>query len=116
MLAYRFGESIRWHDVPYSWHLQPASRRFVPASVESPETRSLLWITLVGAGDGIIHAQRGMTFSPAFTGALHEAIRTQAMSAFHPEDCTKAISRIYLKYPRTVDRLAMAAVRTMGNA
>jgi hypothetical protein len=116
VLAYRFGESILWNDVPYSWHLQPAARRFVPASVISPETRSLLWITLVGAGDGIIHAQRGMTLSPPFTQALHEAIRIQAMSAFHPEDCTRAISRIFLKYPRTVDRLALASARTMGNA
>ena len=115
VLAYRFGESILWNDVPYSWHLQPATRRFVPALVDSPETRSLLWITLVGAGDGIIHAQRGMTFSPSFTRVLHEAIRTQAMSAFRPEDCTKAISRIYLKYPKTVDRLAIASARTMGN-
>jgi len=115
VLAYRFGESILWNDVPYSWHLQPAARRFVPASVISSETRSLLWITLVGAGDGIIHAQRGMTLSPPFTRALHEAIRTQAMSAFHPDDCTKAISRIFLKYPKTVDRLAMASARTMGN-
>ncbi len=116
VLAYRFGESILWNDVPYSWHLQPALRRFVPASILSPETRSLLWITLVGAGDGIIHAQRGMTLSPEFTWALHESIRTQAMSTFQPDDCTKAISRIFLKYPRTIDRLAMASARTMGNA
>jgi hypothetical protein len=116
VLAYRFGESILWSDVPYSWHLQASPRRFVPALVDSPETRSLLWITLVGAGDGIIHAQRGMTLSPAFTRALHEAIRTQAMSPFRPEACTKAISRIYLKHPRTVDRLAIATARTMGNA
>lgn len=115
VLAYRFGESIQWNDVPYSWHLQPTAMRFVPASVVAPETRSLLWITLVGAGDGIIHAQRGVTLSPPFTRALHEAIRTQAMCAFRPEECTKAISRIFLKYPRTVDRLAIASVRTMGN-
>ncbi len=76
----------------------------------------MLWITLVGAGDGIIHAQRGMTLSPSFTRALHDAIRTQAMSAFHPEGCTRAISRIYLKYPSMVDRLSIAMVRTMGNS
>jgi hypothetical protein len=116
VLAYRFGESIRWNDVPYSWHLQPPSRRFVPASVISPETRSLLWITLVGAGDGLIHAQRGLTLSPPFTRALHEAIRSQAMNAFRPDDCTQAISRVFLKYPETVDRLVIASARTMGNA
>ena len=76
----------------------------------------MLWITLVGARDGIIHAQRGMTLAPPFTRALHEAIRAQAMSAFDPEECTLAISSIYLEFPGTVDRLTMAAVRTIGNA
>ncbi len=116
VFAYRFGEAISWTDVPYSWHTQHEGRRFIPSRVDSPETRSLLWITLVGARDGIIHAQRGMTLSPPFTRALHEAIRTQAMGPFNPEDCTKAISRVYLQYADTVDRLTIAAARTMGNA
>ena len=64
VLAYRFGESIPWNDVPYSWHLQPVSWRVVPPREHSPEARVLLWISLVGADDGIIHAQRGMTLSP----------------------------------------------------
>ena len=67
VLAYRFGEVIPWNDVPYSWHLQPASWRIVPSLDHSPQTRALLWITLVGAKDGIIHAQRGVTLSPSFT-------------------------------------------------
>jgi len=116
VLAYRFGQSIRWTDVPYSWHLQPEQGRTIPSLVDAPEARSLLWITLVGTNDGIIHAQRGMTLSPAFTRSLHEAIRAQALSAFDPEECTLAISSIYLKSYKTVDRLAMAAARTMGNA
>ena len=116
VFAYRFGEAIAWTDVPYSWHMQHEGRRFIPSRVDSSETRSLLWITLVGARDGMIHAQRGMTLSPPFTRALHEAIRTQAMSPFNPEDCTKAISRIYLRYADTVNRLTIAAARTMGNA
>ena len=80
------------------------------------EARALLWITLVGAEDGIIHAQRGMTLSPAFTRALHDAIRDQAMGRFDPSDCTAAISRLYLPHLDTVDRLASAVARTMGNA
>jgi len=116
VLAYRFGEAIPWNDVPYSWHLQLEERRAIPAVVPSPEARSLLWITLVGARDGIIHAQRGMTLAPPFTRTLHQAIRAQAMNAFDPEECTRAISSIYLKYPGTVDRLTRAAVRTLGNA
>ena len=75
----------------------------------------MLWITLVGADDGIIYAQRGMTLSPNFTRSLHEAIRNQALMAFDPEECTSAISRIFLNYPATVERLALAEARTLGN-
>jgi hypothetical protein len=115
VLAYRFGESIPWSDVPYSWHLQPEQGRAIPTLVNSPEARALLWITLVGTSDGIIHAQRGMTLSPSFTRALHQSIRDQAISAFDPEECTLAISSIYLRSFSTVDRLRIAAARTMGN-
>ena len=31
VLTYRFGQSIPWDDVPYSWHMQPASWRVVPS-------------------------------------------------------------------------------------
>jgi hypothetical protein len=116
VLAYRFGRSIPWNDVPYSWHLQPEGRRPIPEVGHSPEQRTLLWISLVGADDGIIHAQRGMTLSPGFTRALNQAIRAQALRAFDPDECTSAISRIFLEYPTTVDRLKLAAVQTMGNA
>src|SRR5262245_35122647 len=106
VLAYRFGERIPWQDIPYSWHLQPVERQVIPSVVPSPETRSLLWITLVGAQDGIIHAQRGMTLSPSFTRTLHQAIHDQAARAFDPEECTVALWSIYLGYPHIVDRLS----------
>jgi hypothetical protein len=115
VLTYRFGQSIPWDDVPYSWHLQPVSWRVVPSVERSLESRALLWITLVGAEDGIIHAQRGVTLSPSFTRSLHGAIRTQAMMAFDPEECTRAVSKVFLNYPTTVDRLALTEARTMGN-
>ncbi len=115
VLAYRFGDSISWSDLPYSWHLQPVAWRVIPSPHHSPETRVLLWISLVGADDGIIHAQRGMTLSPAFTLALHQAIRAQAMMSFNPKECTSALSRVYLNHFNTVDRLPLAVARTMGN-
>jgi hypothetical protein len=115
VIAYRFGQSIPWADVPFSWHLQPVSWRAVPELNPSPEARALLWISLVGALDGIIHAQRGLTLSPDFTRRLCGAIRAQAMMAFDPEECTTAISRIFLDYPSTVDRLSLAVAQTVGN-
>jgi hypothetical protein len=115
VLAYRFGQSIPWNDVPYSWHLQPVSWRIVPSTERTLEARALLWITLVGANDGVIHAQRGVTLSPSFTRSLHESIRTQALMTFDPEECTSAVSKVFLEYPTTVERLALAEARTMGN-
>jgi hypothetical protein len=115
VLAYRFGDSIPWVDVPYSWHLQPASWRVVPSVDYSPEARALLWVTLVGAADGVIHAQRGLTLAPGFTRSLHQAIRAQALMPFDPDECTTAISKVFLGYPSTADRLALAEARTMGN-
>ncbi len=97
VLTYRFGQSIPWDDVPYSWHMQPVSWRVVPSLDSSPEARALLWITLVGAEDGIIHAQRGVTLSPSFTYSLHGAIRAQALMAFDPDECTSAISKVFLE-------------------
>jgi hypothetical protein len=115
VLTYRFGTSIPWSDVPYSWHLQPVSWRVIPTVDPSPEARALLWITLVSTEDGLIHAQRGVTLSPSFTRILHGAIRTQAMMAFDPAECTSAISKVFLDYSSTADRLLLAQARTMGN-
>jgi hypothetical protein len=115
VLAYRFGRSIPWTDVPYSWHLQPVDWRTIPPRAGSPAARALLWISLVGADDGVIHAQRGMTLSPAFTCAVHDAIRAQASTAFDAEECTSAIARVFLSYSSMADRLSLAVARTKGN-
>jgi len=115
ILAYRFGNSISWNDVPYSWHLQSAGEQGMPPRFHSPETRILCWVSLVGARDGVIHAQRGMTLSPAFTTALHDAVRAQATTSFSPEECMSAISRLYLQYPEIANRLLLAVARSRGN-
>ena len=100
---------------PYTWHMQPAHCRVTPPLESSPETRALLWITLVGADDGMIHAQRGMTLAPAFTRTLHDAIRAQASTPFNPDRCTSVIGDLFVAHPNTLSRLPMAQARTMGN-
>jgi hypothetical protein len=115
VLAYRFGQAGIWNDVSYCWHLQPEEWRVVPSVALSPEARALLWITLVGSDDGVIHAQRGVTLSPRFTRMLSTAIQHQATKTFDPEECTTAISKIFVSYPTPVDRLALAIARTNGN-
>jgi hypothetical protein len=115
VVAYRFGQLNPWNDISYCWHLQPEEWRVVPSVARSAEARALLWITLVGSEDGVIHAQRGVTLSPNFTRNLHTAIRNQAMNVFNPEECTAALAKIFLSYPTPVDRLALAIARTHGN-
>ncbi len=115
VLAYRFGRSVPWNDVPYCWHMQPPPYRVLPPQETSPETRALLWVTLVGAEDGIIHAQRGMTLAPEFTRILNAAIRSQARSTFDPDACAEAVSHLFIAHPTISDRLALAQSRTIGN-
>jgi hypothetical protein len=115
LLAYRFGASRAWSDIPYCWHMQPSHARIVPPTEASPEARALLWISLVGAGDGLIHAQRGVTLAPEFTRALHEAIRAQAESCFQPYRCMDALADLLITRPSTMHRLPLAQARTVGN-
>jgi hypothetical protein len=116
LFAYRFGDSVPWGDTLYCWHLQPESRRVVPSWEPRCEFRTLLWVTLVGSDDGIIHAQRGLTLSPAFSGSLHDAIRSQAMRTFDPSLCTIAIGSLLAETGSVEQRLHRAAVRTVGNS
>ncbi|MFO0889207.1 MAG: hypothetical protein U0790_08715 [Isosphaeraceae bacterium] len=115
LLAFRFGGSGDWSDAPYCWHTQPAWARLTPPSEVSEESRALLWVTLVGARDGIIHAQRGLTLAPEFTRALQSAIRRQAQSRFRSDDCLAAVSDLLLGHPSTAHRLPLACARTNGN-
>lgn len=115
LLAFRFGQAIPWSDAPFCVHMHPARGRMIPPPVTSAETRALLWVTLVNADDGIIHAQRGITLAPEFTRVLHEAIREHAILPFSPDQCLRAISDLLLDYPDSVSRLILAQARTVGN-
>jgi hypothetical protein len=115
ILSYRFGNSIPWSDVPYCWQMQPAHCRVVPPQEPSPETRALLWITLVGAHDGIIYAQRGMTLAPEFTRVLNNAIRAQTRLPFDPDRCMDAVGELLVSHPDPASRVAFAQARTLGN-
>jgi hypothetical protein len=115
LLAYRFGKTRPWSEIPYSWHMQPARSRIVPSYEPSRETRALLWITLVGAEDGLIHAQRGLTLAPDFTRVLQNAIRAQARTRFQPDECLRALTELLIDRPMMNHRLHLAQARTVGN-
>lgn len=114
-LAHRFGEDGEWGDVPFVWHLQPRDHRAVPAAAR-PGQRALLWVTLVGAEDGLIHAQRGVALGPELTHALHEAIRAQAYALFDSLDCVLSNLEFLDERPNAGSWPQKAAVRAAGNS
>lgn len=114
-LSHRFGADGAWRDVPFVWHLQHPEQRVVPAKAP-PGHRALLWVSLVGTNDGLIHAQRGVALSPEFTRALHGAIRDQARASFDPLECVLAFSEVLREFPDAPRRVDRALARAPGNS
>ena len=115
VLAFRFSDSIPWNDVPYCWYMYPPHCRMAPPKEFSTHTRALLWATLVGANDGVIHAQRGLTLSPEFTRVLHDAIRAQVSTPFDPHAYMVSVNDLLAAHPNPLERLSLAQIRTIGN-
>ena len=115
-LLYCFGRVIPWSDAPYSWHLVPEYQRSLP-DVGGPETRALLQIILVDATTGLVRALRAVTFSPAFTRALHDAIRAQASAPWPGQaGYETALAAVYQRDKTSADLLKRAIAQTFGGA
>lgn len=122
---YRFEHlrgGIPWSDAPFSIHLVPPDQRTLPAPLseiahDPDEARALLQIILVDAGTGIVRALRAVTLSPAFTAALHAAIRAQAERPWPGDAAYDAqIQAAYAAYPSTRQMVKAAQSRTKGGA
>jgi len=113
---YRFHPTINWSDAPYSWHLVPADQRQLPETPATAETRALLSVVLVDAGQNIVRALRVVTLSPLFTRALHRAITEQAEGRWDREDFDRQLCRAYQRSPTTEQMLSRAIARTKGSA
>ena len=113
-LLYRFHPAIDWSDATYSWHLVPETERTLPQP-EGAETRALLHVDLIEADSGLVRALRVVTFSPAFTRALHSAIRQQAASPWPGREAyDDALASVYKRYPTSKDLLRRAVARSVG--
>ncbi len=82
VLLFRFdGQkgSLGWGDAPYSYWMVPPATRVppLPLSDLTPESRVLLAVHLVDAATGILLVNRVVTFSPAFSRTLIEAVHAQ---------------------------------------
>lgn len=112
ILAHRFGDDLPWSDSPYSWHLVPERERDLPSADLEQSMRAQLRVVLVDAATGIVRALRLLTLSPAFTRALHAAIREQAALPFDGYD--RALREAYARHPSTDSLVARAAIRCTG--
>jgi hypothetical protein len=115
-LLYKPG-SMPWSDAPYSWwrvrELKPEEAT-EPFELPTGESRALLSIVLVDAATGLIRTLKAVTFSPAFSRALHAAIRTQMERTPSPGEYDAAVSRYYRIYPDTPAMLLRAEHRCTG--
>jgi len=115
LFLYRFGASIPWSDAPYSWWLVSPEQRTLPEPVgQAEETRDLLTTILIDADSGIIRAIRVVSLSPAFTTALHLAIREQASRPWDPTEYDARLAALYRRYPTSRALLKAATSRTLG--
>lgn len=114
IMLYRFGTAIPWSDAPYTIHRVPERERVIPPPVETPEPHALLTVILVQQETGVVRALRTVTFSPAFTVALHAAIRKQAETPYDPATYDRDLAALYRRYPTSSALLTQTISRTHG--
>lgn len=112
-LAYRFGaEPVS--EAMYTWHLVPEERRQMPSETIGQE-RALLTAVLTDAASGIVEVMRGITFSPAFTAALHGCIQEQVEGTpISMSEYFERARKIQERYPTSDALMAAAEVTTIG--
>jgi len=117
-----------WSDAPYSWWQVKRARpeeATAPFELPNDTSRALLSAILVDAETGLVRVIKAITFSPAFSRALHAAITEQmAAEAGGAEGAGPgpgasaygaAVDRYYRIYPETDPHLlARAMVRCRG--
>lgn len=113
-LLYRFG-GMPWSDQPFTIHLVPEDQRAVPPPTGISEGRALLTTILVDASTGIVRVLRALSWSPAFTAAMHLAIREQDAAGWPGQAAyDRALADTYRHYPTADALLATARSRTEG--
>jgi hypothetical protein len=112
----RLAMAIPWSAAPFTIHRVPTDERVLPELPDDPEQRAVLGIILIDADTGIIRAMRAVTFSPAFTAELEEAIRQQAALPYDSDSYGRLQAALERRYPTTEVLLSIARVRCAGGA
>jgi hypothetical protein len=116
-LLYRFGAAIPWSDTAFTVWMVPEDERTLPELAHLVGLRALLSVVLVDAATGLVCGLRTVTLSPAFTMALHLAIRDQHVADWPGQDAyDRALEALYRRYPSTDMLLATATIRTEGRS
>lgn len=103
-----------WFESPFSIRRLPESERGPGHELPTPESRSLLNLTLVDADTGIIHALKAITFSPKFSRALNSAIDAQLAHPTTISEMDAAIADAYHRCPTLESMVTAASVRCRG--
>lgn len=110
VLAYRFGHSVGWADLPFSWPLAVGQ-----GWARSPELTCLpgvlVWVSLVEARSGLIRAQRGLLLETRLAAALATVLRDQAEAPFDGFAYSAAVVRHYIDGESTETRVGRAIAR-----
>ena len=113
-LLYRFGNSVRWSDAPFTIHRVPEAERALPTVALGAKQRALLHVTLVDAGTGRVKVLRAISLSHEFSIALHEAILAQAATLWDSASYDVQVDAAYERYPDSSSMVAKAVARTKG--
>lgn len=115
LLLFRIGNAAPdWSDAPYSIHLVSEAERVVPPPAQMAEPHAVLVIHLVDAATGILRVNRVVTWSPAFTAAMHLAIREQSALPWDAAAYDRKLAALYARYHTSRALLTLAASRTEG--
>jgi hypothetical protein len=102
-LAFKFGD-LPWSDASFNIHLVPDPERQPPPPLTREQGRALLNVILVDADTGIVQALRLVSFSPAFSNALHKAIQAQWETGWPGDDA------YHLQITRTLNTYSSKAI------
>ncbi len=116
LFCYHFAVGTGWGSAPYTWHLVPPDQRTLPEPEATAETRALLHVILVDADTGLVRALRVLTLAPAFTAALHAAIRAQTARPFDERAYDARWAAHKERYKTDEAVVAVAVARCAGGA
>ncbi|GAA2822541.1 hypothetical protein [Saccharopolyspora taberi] len=114
LLAFRFGEVMRWNDQPWQAMHQRRMYPDYPVGLPelTPEQHLLIRIYLVDAASGILRGQGLVTWPPHFASAVRRAVDEHLAAADDDEAAGRELDELYTRYPTAADLVRHRALAT----